>query len=139
VVVGQLATMVNMGDLGSSTVVVSHGVAPLDGIRAAAGTGPTVTRVLGPLTPSDQAAVAAADAVVVVAGLTLHDEGEGQITVGDRTSLALPGDQDQLIATVAALNPRTVIVLEAISTAVTSSSHGMRIGPLLVMSGSLKE
>ncbi|HEY3144238.1 MAG TPA: glycoside hydrolase family 3 C-terminal domain-containing protein [Acidimicrobiales bacterium] len=36
-----------------------------------------------------------------------HALGEGM----DRTSLALPGDQDQLIAAVAAANPRTVVVL----------------------------
>jgi len=112
VVVGSLATIVNMGDLGSSTVRVTHGVAPLDGIRAAAGESVTVTHVPGPLTPSDQATVAAADAAVVVAGLTLRDEGELSAIAGDRKSLELPGDQDQLVAAVAALNPHTVVVLE---------------------------
>ena len=50
------------------------------------------------------AAARAADvAVVVVSDVT----GEGS----DRTSLALPGDQDQLVAAVARANPRTVVVL----------------------------
>ena len=44
------------------------------------------------------------------------DENEGQINAliphGDRVSLALPRDQDGLIAAVAALNPRTIVVLE---------------------------
>ena len=107
-----LAATANLGDHGSSTVVPSHAVAPLDGIVARAG-GVTVTHVLGdPLTPADQTAIATADAAVIIAGLTFLDEGEGQITVGDRTSLALPGNQDALIAAVAALNPRTIVVLE---------------------------
>jgi len=47
---------------------------------------------------------AACDVAVVVAS---HALGEGM----DRASLALPGDQDRLIAAVAAANPRTVVVL----------------------------
>jgi beta-glucosidase len=47
---------------------------------------------------------AGCDVAVVFAS---HALGEGM----DRGSLALPGDQDRLIATVAAANPRTVVVL----------------------------
>jgi beta-glucosidase len=47
---------------------------------------------------------ASCDVAVVIAS---HALGEGM----DRTSLALPGDQDRLIAAVAAANPRTVVVL----------------------------
>jgi beta-glucosidase len=49
-------------------------------------------------------AAAAADVAIVVAG---HIVGEGM----DRTRLALPGDQDALIAAVAEANPNTVVVL----------------------------
>lgn len=49
-------------------------------------------------------AAAAADVAVVFAGELV---GEGM----DRTSLSLQGDQDRLIAAVAAANPRTVVVL----------------------------
>jgi beta-glucosidase len=56
--------------------------------------------------PIDDAAAAARDADVAV--VFANDvTGEGM----DRTSLSLPGDQDQLIAAVAAANPRTVVVL----------------------------
>lgn len=44
------------------------------------------------------------DAAVIVVNAT---SGEGM----DRSSLGLPGDQDRLVATVAAANPRTVVVL----------------------------
>jgi beta-glucosidase len=111
-VVGTLATMANLGDRGSSSVAPSVTVAPLDGIRARAGDIVIDQVSTTPLSASDQATVAAADAAVVVAGLSFHDEGEGQVTPGDRTGLGLPGDQDQLIASVAALNPRTIVVLE---------------------------
>nr|WP_260407690.1 glycoside hydrolase family 3 C-terminal domain-containing protein [Planomonospora venezuelensis] len=54
-------------------------------------------------------AAADADVAVVVASTTLEVESEGF----DRTSLALPGRQDELIAKVAEANPRTVVVVNA--------------------------
>jgi beta-glucosidase len=107
-VVGSLAADANLGDHGSSWVVPTSAVAPLDGIRSSAGA-VAVTYIPGPaLSAQDEAAIAAADAAVVVAGLTFADEGE----MHDRVSLGLPNGQDDLIAAVAALNPRTVVVLE---------------------------
>ncbi|MER7544514.1 glycoside hydrolase family 3 C-terminal domain-containing protein [Spirillospora sp. NPDC127506] len=58
------------------------------------------------------AAVAAArdaDAAVVVVGTNDDVESEGF----DRTSLALPGRQDELVSAVAAANPRTIAVVNA--------------------------
>jgi len=57
-------------------------------------------------------AVAAArrcDAAVVVVGTNDEVESEGY----DRTSLALPGRQDELVAAVAAVNPNTIVVVNA--------------------------
>ncbi|HEV2345404.1 MAG TPA: glycoside hydrolase family 3 C-terminal domain-containing protein [Actinocrinis sp.] len=51
----------------------------------------------------------ASDAAVVVVGTTDEIESEGF----DRASLALPGRQDELVAAVAAVNPRTVVVVNA--------------------------
>jgi beta-glucosidase len=62
-----------------------------------------------PGTPHYQDAVAAAaksDVAIVCVG-TLGTEGEGN----DRPSMALPQDQDALIRAVAAVNPRTIVVL----------------------------
>ncbi|MDX5381086.1 MAG: glycoside hydrolase family 3 C-terminal domain-containing protein, partial [Actinomycetes bacterium] len=50
-----------------------------------------------------------ADVAVVVVGTTEEVESEGF----DRTSLALPGAQDELVRAVAAANPRTVVVVNA--------------------------
>jgi beta-glucosidase len=50
-----------------------------------------------------------ADVAVVVVGTNEQVESEGF----DRTSLSLPGRQDELVAAVAAANPRTVVVVNA--------------------------
>ncbi|MFI5895500.1 glycoside hydrolase family 3 protein [Actinoplanes sp. NPDC051513] len=49
------------------------------------------------------------DVAVVVVGTTEQVESEGF----DRTSLALPGRQDELVSRVAAANPRTIVVVNA--------------------------
>jgi beta-glucosidase len=51
----------------------------------------------------------AADVAVVVVGTTDEIESEGF----DRTDLGLPGRQDELVAAVAAVNPRTIAVVNA--------------------------
>jgi beta-glucosidase len=55
------------------------------------------------------ALAAEADVAVVVVGTTEEVESEGF----DRDSLALPGRQDELVRRVAAVNPRTVVVVNA--------------------------
>lgn len=118
VVVGPLADVVNLGDHGSSDSVPSHAVTPLAGIQERAGN-VAVAHVPGPaLTAEDEAAIAAADAVIVVAGLTAEDEGEYLGATmpggGDRhqPDLRLPAEQEALLLAVAAQNPRTIVVLE---------------------------
>jgi beta-glucosidase len=110
-------TNVRTGDLGSSRVFAdpAKSMGPLAGIQLAAGSGITVNRA------SDASAVAAADFVVVVAGLTPQDEGEEYTQAGDRRNLSLDGKnttnaQNTLITNVAAmassLNKPMVVVLE---------------------------
>jgi beta-glucosidase len=55
------------------------------------------------------ALAAASDVAVVVVGTTAEVESEGF----DRTSLALPGRQDELVRQVIAANPRTVVVVNS--------------------------
>jgi beta-glucosidase len=50
-----------------------------------------------------------ADVAIVVVGTTEQVESEGF----DRTSLELPGNQDELVVRVAAANPRTIVVVNA--------------------------
>ncbi len=50
-----------------------------------------------------------ADAAIVFVGTNSNTESEGE----DRASLELPGDQDRLIRSIAAVNPRTVVVVNS--------------------------
>ncbi len=110
VVLGRNADVENIGDEGSSEVMSTDVVTALEGIRAQAG---AVTHVTSStLSPADEAAVRAADAVVVVTGLQSSDEGEGDIGAGDRDDLALPAEEIALIQAVSALNANVVVVLE---------------------------
>jgi beta-glucosidase len=79
---------------------------------------PVVSLTLGygaPIATADallaeaEAVASAADVAVIVVGTTDEVESEGF----DRTSLALPGRQDELVRRVAAVNPRTVVVVNA--------------------------
>ncbi|MEZ5378503.1 MAG: glycoside hydrolase family 3 C-terminal domain-containing protein [Acidimicrobiales bacterium] len=55
------------------------------------------------------AAAAAADVAIVVVGTNAKVESEGY----DRSSLDLPGRQDDLVRAVAAANPRTIVIVNA--------------------------
>ncbi len=62
--------------------------------------------------PDFDAAIAAAkraDVAIVIVGSETLTEGEGY----DRPSIDLPGDQDRLVSQVAAVNPSTVVVVNA--------------------------
>jgi beta-glucosidase len=65
--------------------------------------------VTGDLMGRAVAAAAAADVAVIVVGTSDEWETEGE----DRASMALPGDQDELIRRVCAVNARTVVVVNA--------------------------
>ena len=89
---------------GSSHVIPPYVISPLEGIRKRAGAGSQVSYSDG----SDLASAAsAAKAAAVVIVFVSTVEGEGH----DRPNLELPGNQDQLVSTVAAANPNTIIVL----------------------------
>jgi beta-glucosidase len=72
------------------------------------GTEPAVTDP-GVLIAAAAQAAAQADVALVVVGTNSVVESEGY----DRTSLALPGRQDDLVRAVAAANPRTVVLVNA--------------------------
>ncbi|WP_427017312.1 glycoside hydrolase family 3 C-terminal domain-containing protein [Pseudarthrobacter sp. P1] len=97
-------------------------VVPLEsGARITATTGPhfemriiglVVTAAARPAAAAIRDAVeaaASADTAIVVVGNTQEQETEGQ----DQKTLALPGEQDALVAAVAAVAPRTVVVVNA--------------------------
>ncbi len=104
-VLGSLADAPNLGDLGSSAVRPPSTVSPLAGIRAAF---PELVSDDHGEDPERAAALAAGCAVaVVVVGMGAEDEGEGH----DRSSLTLHRRDEDLIRSVSAANPRTIVVV----------------------------
>lgn len=91
------------------------------GVRLTATTGPHFEmRIIGlvvtsaplPAAEAIRAAVnaaARAETAIVVVGNTQEQETEGQ----DKLTLALPGEQDALVAAVAAVAPRTIVIINA--------------------------
>jgi beta-glucosidase len=91
-----------------ATLQVVHAVGYGHFVRAA-----LVHRLPGPSAEEELAAAveaaAAADVAVVLVGTTAEVESEGY----DRPDLDLPGNQDELVRRVVAVNPRTVVVVNA--------------------------
>ncbi len=115
-VVGALATHENTGDRGSSAVTSSFVITALEGIQDRLS--PSAVRAIARdrLDVEDRATLRACRAAIVVVGLTWRDEGE-RIPLreggGDRAHLRLSATQERLVREVAALVPRTIVVLEA--------------------------
>lgn len=107
------------GGGGSSRVVPTYTVEPLEGLQNVLGelgskTQVTKVTVADDLSNLDQAVAAAADAdiVIMMAGLVTA-EGRDQLMPDNKTpNLNLPNNQDQLIAAVAAANANTAVVLK---------------------------
>jgi beta-glucosidase len=123
-IIGALADMENLGDRGSSFVSSSSVVTALEGIKAAAPALKYHHIDSYHIDDSDAQLVAQMDAVIIVAGLTYKEEGEfiptqqqeseeGELARGgDRLSLGLPVDQEDLIKKVSGLCSKTIVVLE---------------------------
>jgi beta-glucosidase len=104
-VIGADASTSPQTDGGGSAGVNSSGtVTPLQGIQAAAPSGTTVTYNNGSSDSSAASAAAAASVAIVFANL---GESEGS----DLSSVDLGTTQDNLISSVAAANPNTIVVL----------------------------
>ena len=113
IVVGALADEENIGDTGSSSVRPSFVVTPIEGIRDALDASVAIEHIDSDTLDSDDlSAIASADAVIVVTGLTDEDEGEAIIGAGDRVDLDLPQEREQLIVDAASANDRVIVVLE---------------------------
>jgi beta-glucosidase len=132
-VIGRLADLPNTGDHGSSDVRAPEVVTPLAGLRAAlpavsivddpAGADAAVVVVgytaadegefVGSYDPELASLYPPADEPDALAELTRVWDAGPQSVGGDRDSLRLHGDDEQLVRAVAAANPRTVVVVVA--------------------------
>jgi beta-glucosidase len=92
---------------GSATVTSSGTVSPLTGIQNRAGSAATVQYEAADGSGGIDRAVALAKTVDVPIVFGTYPQSEGR----DNTSIDLPGQQNQLISSVAAANPRTIVVL----------------------------
>lgn len=111
-VVGELARTPRIQGAGSSQVNPTRVDNPLEQLRERASVDFAAGYTLGAGTDSvlrDEAVQLAvrADAVLLFLGLPEGEESEGY----DRTRLDLPQDQLELVAAIAAVNPRTIVVL----------------------------
>ncbi|WOF24713.1 glycoside hydrolase family 3 C-terminal domain-containing protein [Microbacterium betulae] len=95
-------------DLRAEIEIAQAGRAPLGALSATVGIAPDDGDPDGLIAAAVDAA-SSSDVAVVVVGTNAKVESEGY----DRTSLALPGRQDDLVRAVLAANPRTVVVVNA--------------------------
>ena len=125
VVLGELADTANIGDIQSSGVKPPYVVTPLQGIKARLGDSVEVVHGDGRDLAAAKAMARDADTVIVVAGLTYKDEGEGGFgpspvfqylpmnEIGrDRGFLGLHQGEVDLINAVSEETDRLVVVLE---------------------------
>lgn len=132
-VLGRLAALPVTGDRGSSDVRAPSVVTVLDGLRAA-GDRWVINVSHQPGDDLDAARLAAttADVAVVVVGYTHRDEGENVLRRGgDRRSLTLDPHDESLVRTVAAVNPRTAVVLVG-GSAIVTESWREQVGAILM-------
>ncbi len=114
-VIGKLATMANMGSLGSTDVHPPYAVTPLEGLKNKARGCDIQYCPTGFKTRKKALDLARkADVTLVFAGLTRHDEGEyfPLLCGGDRQTLELPGNQEKLIRDLGKAARKLVVVLE---------------------------
>jgi beta-glucosidase len=122
VVLGALATEINTGDHGSSYVKPPYVVTPLEGIQNALGDKAEVIYHDGLDMKAVKSAVQDADAVIILAGYRYNDEGEYVINDpskegarakegGDRESLRLKPEDEEMIRQVSELHSRCIVAL----------------------------
>jgi len=112
-VIGKLADVPNIGDLGSSRVYPPHVITPLQGIRKAAGETIEVVYNKGKKLDTALETAENADVVIIVVGFTHKDEGEYVFNKGgDRERLELRAKDEMLISKMASVNKNCIVILE---------------------------
>jgi beta-glucosidase len=103
--IGPFAAKAVTGGGGSSHVVPLYTVDPLDGLRSRAGYSVNISFADGGDVQSAAAIAKAADVAIIMVG-ELDAEGRDH-------PITLSPDQDRLVETVAAANPRTIVVIKS--------------------------
>lgn len=108
-VIGKLANFANIGDHGSSRVRPPYAITPLQGIKNSAGESIEIFYDDGKKLNQAKEIAQKVDVVIIVAGLTHKEEGEGR----DRSHLELKPKDEKLILAIATANKNSIVVLEA--------------------------
>ncbi len=132
-VFGRLAALPVTGDRGSSHVRAPSVATVLDGLHAVGERHVIdVRHQRGEDLGAAGFTASRADAAVVVAGYTHHDEGENVLRRGgDRKQLTLRPEDERLIRTVAAANRRTIVVLIG-GSAIVTDAWREQVGAILM-------
>jgi beta-glucosidase len=126
-VIGELASMKNLGDRGSSVVTPPYAISALEGLKKLLGAGVKIEFDPGKDMDRVRKIAGSADAALVFAGLTFKDEGEGH----DRKGLPLSAEHALMIITAAGANPKCAVVLEG-GSAITMAAWKDQV-PAIIM------
>jgi len=119
-VIGPNAAEENLNCSGSSATNPPYAISALKGIQDKIGSGNVVYSKGCNRNDTDVSGFAAAketaknaDVVIFVGGLSHNEEGEGFAEGWDRSTINLPGKQQDLINELAAVNPNVVVVIQS--------------------------
>jgi beta-glucosidase len=143
-VLGALASRINTGDRGSSSVRPPYVITPLEGLAEAIGVEVEILRADESDLDKARDVATQAEAVIVVVGYTHLDEGEfvrpavpasegrpaEPAIGGDRVSLRLDEQQRALVDVASKANPRTIVLLVA-GAAVLTDPWADHVGAIL--------
>jgi beta-glucosidase len=119
-VIGELANKANIGDLGSSRVYPPYVRTPLEGIENLAGEEVEILYQDGTNKEETVDLAKKADYVIIVVGYTEKEEGEYVFTKGgDRDSLTLKKEDEELISLLASNNENCIVIMEGGSSIIT--------------------
>jgi beta-glucosidase len=119
-VVGKLADTENLGDKGSSRVYPPYVITPLEGIRSAVNENANVIYDDGKKLKNAKKISKDADVVIIVVGFTYKDEGENMtFGGGDRASLTLSEEDEELIISLPKINNNCIVIMEGGSAIIT--------------------
>ena len=119
-VFGALANIGNFGDFGSSRVRPPFVITPLEGLKKL--TEAEIIYDQGKNGKRASKLAAECDIAIIVAGYTHKDEGEYIFPHGgDRKSLTLRPEEENLIVEIAKVQPKTIVIMEGGSAIITEN------------------
>ncbi|TXT60318.1 MAG: Thermostable beta-glucosidase B [Promethearchaeota archaeon] len=121
-IIGKLAKIENIGDKGSSRVYPPYVVTPYEGVKQEAGDELEILYSKGDNIEKARKIASQADIAVIVVGYTHKDEGEYVYSKGgDRDSLRLSLEDEELIQAISEVNMNCIVVMEGGSAIITEA------------------